>query len=389
MAIVFAFVLFAAVSALCLIVARGVKKIPRLKDHPMAGADAPSVSIVVTALNEAEAIEPALRSLLAIDYPRLEVIVINDRSTDGTPQILDRMATEYPGLRVLHIACLSPGWLGKNHALQRGAEIARGEYLVFTDADVVFAPDAVSRAAAYCRRLQVDHLTLLFDVVARTQLLRAMLLSFVVAFMARFQPWKVDRSPDRFVGVGGFNMVRRDAYFKAGGHAAIPLSVLDDLALGQLMKRSACNQHMLLGAGMVTVEWYRSTPELGRGIEKNIFAGFDYRLSQLTAATVVILVARVWPWIALFVTHGMAFWLYIATITAGLALYSSLLRMRGWSMRCLWFVPIVPLIELWMWWKGAVLVLARGGVVWRGTFYPLQDIRRAHRLAERKKSSAA
>jgi glycosyltransferase involved in cell wall biosynthesis len=389
MAILFASVLFAAVGVLCLTVILGARQIPRLKDSALAEDGAPSVSIVVTALNEADTIAPALQSLLAIDYPDLEVIVINDRSTDATPQILERMAAEQPRLRVLHITTLPSGWLGKNHALQRGAEIARGEYLLFTDADVLFAPDAVSRAAAYCRQGDVDHLTLLFDVVARTQLLRAMLLSFAVAFMMRFRPWQLEQSPDRFVGVGGFNMVRRSAYFALGGHAAIPLAVLDDLALGRLIKQGGYRQHLLLGNEMVTVEWYRNTPELGRGIEKNIFAGFDYRLSYLIAATVLILATRVWPWIALFVARGIAWWLYAATIAASLLLYAVLLRERGWSLRCLAFMPIVPLIEIWMWWKGALLVLKRGGVTWRGTFYPLAEIRHAHRLAARKKGPAA
>jgi len=236
----------------------------------------------------------------------------------------------------------------------------------------------VARAAAYCSRHQVDHLTLLFDVVARTQLLRAMLLSFAVAFMARFRPWKLHLSPERYVGVGGFNMVRRSAYLALGGHAAIPLAVLDDLELGRLIKQGGYSQHLLLGTDMVTVEWYRDTPELVRGIEKNIFAGFDYRLSQLAGATLLIFAARVWPWIGLFVTHGFARWLYAATIVATLALHAWLLRMNGWSLRCLAFAPVVPLIELWMWWRGTVLVLMRGGVTWRGTFYPLEEIRRAH-----------
>lgn len=388
MAIIFAFVLFVSVAALCLQVALGARKMASLKDSPddplIAGA-APKVSIIVTALNEADTIAPALRSLLAIDYPQLEIIVIDDRSTDATPAILDRIAVAHPSLRVLHIAALPSGWLGKNHALHCGAGMATGDFLLFTDADVVFAPDAVSRAAAYCNRHQVDHLTLLFDVVARTQLLRAMLLSFAVAFMARFQPWKVNRSPDRFVGVGGFNMVRRSAYLDVGGHAAIPLAVLDDLALGQLMKQGGHRQHALLGSGLVSVEWYRSTPELGRGIEKNIFAAFDYRLSRLALATVLIVVARVWPWIALFVTHGIVFYLSAATLAAGLLLSIDLLRARGWSYRCLLFAPIVPLIELWMWWRGSVLALARGGIVWRGSFYPLQQIRQAHRGAMKRK----
>jgi len=389
MAIFFALVIFFAVSVVSIMVATGARKMPRLKDQPRPTANTcGSVSIIVTALNEAETIEPALRSLLAIDYPQLEVIVIDDRSTDATGAILDRVAAAHPRLRVVHIDALPAGWLGKNHALHRGAGIASGDFLLFTDADVVFAPDAVARAAAYCHRHQVDHLTLLFDVVARTQLLRIMLLSFAVAFMARFQPWKINQSPNHFVGVGGFNMVRRDAYLAAGGHAAIALAVLDDLALGQLMKGNRYRQHALLGTDMVSVEWYCSTPALGRGIEKNIFSAFDYRLSRLVGATILIGATRVWPWAALFLTSGAAWWISAATVLVNLALYAGLLNVRGWSYRCLVFAPLVPLIELWMWWRGSLVTLMRGGIVWRGTFYPLDAIRRAQRAQGAKEGAA-
>jgi glycosyltransferase involved in cell wall biosynthesis len=380
MALIFAVLLFVGVSAICLNVGFGARRLRCLKDIEIDGP-LPKVSIVVTALNEADTIEPALLSLLKLDYPELEIIVINDRSTDATASILERIAGAHPMLRVVHINALPVGWLGKNHALLQGAQIASGEYLLFTDADVVFAPDAVSRAVSYARLHAVDHLTLLFDVIARTQLLRMMLLSFAVAFMARFQPWKVNQSSELFVGIGGFNMVRRDAYFAAKGHAAIPMAVLDDLALGQLMKRSGYRQHVLNGVEMVAVEWYRSTCDLGKGIEKNIFAAFDYQLIRLLGVTALMLAGRVWPWIALFVTDGLIWLFSAATIVVGLALYAYLLAIRGWSWRCLAFAPIVPLVELWMWWKGSLSTLTRGGIVWRGTFYPLKDIRDGHNVA--------
>jgi glycosyltransferase involved in cell wall biosynthesis len=381
MALILSAVLFGLVSMICLNVALGARKIACLKDVPIDQNTRPKVSIIVTALNEADTIEPALKSLLSIDYPMLEIIVINDRSTDATPVILEKIAADHPSLHVVHIDVLPAGWLGKNHALQQGAQIASGDYLLFTDADVVFAQDAVSRAVSYCQMHAVDHLTLLFDVVARTELLRIMLLSFGVAFMARFQPWKVNRSADKFVGIGGFNMVRRDAYLATGGHAAIPMAVLDDLALGQLLKNAGYLQHVLLGVDMVSVEWYRSTPDLSKGIEKNIFAAFDYQLMQLVGVTILMFATRVWPWLALLVTDGTAWWFSAATVLAGLALYGHLLLMRGWSLRCLVFAPIVPLLELWMWWKGSLSTLGRGGIVWRGTFYPLKDIKDMHTMS--------
>jgi hypothetical protein len=207
-----------------------------------------------------------------------------------------------------------------------------------------------------------------------------LIISFSISFMARFKPWKVSQSARHFIGVGGFNMVRRSAYFDAGGHAAMPLAVLDDIMLGKLLKSKGHRQHVLFGTGMVTIEWYRDTPELFRGLEKNIFSAFDYRMGQLIAVTLLILATRVWPWTALLVTSGAVWWINVATVCAGLALYVDLLHARGWSYRCLVFAPFVPLVELAMWWRGCLLTLVRRGIVWRGTRYSLDELRRAHDL---------
>lgn len=376
---------FLAASAVSIDVALGWRRIKHLKDVAVpAGARQPRVSLIVSALNEAGSIEPALRSLLAIDYPDLELIVIDDRSTDATGDILDRLAASQPRLRPIHLRELPPGWLGKNHALHRGAAMASGEYLLFTDADAVFAPSAVARAVAWCEAERVDHLTLFFDLVARPLLLRLMVISFAAAFMARFRPWKTAASTRHHVGIGGFNLVRRTAYEAVGGHGAIPLAVLDDMELGRLIKRAGCTQHVLSGEDMVFIEWYRSTPELMRGLEKNVFAGFDYRLGMLAAVTLLVLVTRIWPWLALLVASGPAWWLGLGAVLAGLALYVDLLRARGWPLRCLLFAPLVPLLELAIWWRACLLTLLRKGISWRGTRYPLAQLRAAHRaMAQR------
>ena len=370
---------FLAVAAVSLEVALGWRQITHLKDVPVQpDGRQPRVSLIVSALNEADTIEPALYSLAAIDYPDLEIIVVNDRSTDNTAAIIERVAAAVPRMRVLHIDTLPPGWLGKNHALHQGAAIATGEYLLFTDADAVFAPSAVARAVAYCNANAVDHLTLFFDVVAGTELLRLLVISFAAGFMARFRPWKVATSPRHYVGVGGFNLLRRSAYAGMGGHGAMPLAVLDDMTLGKLIKSSGYRQHVLSGLEMVFVEWYRSTPELVRGLEKNVFSGFDYKVSILAVVTLLVLVMRVWPWVALFTVSGVAWWVNVATLCAGVALYADLLLARKWHLRCLVFAPVVPLIELAIWWRACLLTIARGGITWRGTHYGLAALRRAH-----------
>lgn len=372
-------IIFLLVAGLSLELAIGSRRIRQLKEVPLQPVSSrPTVSIIIPALNEADTLEAALSSVLGISYPGLEIIAVNDRSTDDTGRILDAMAARSPNLRILHIDTLPPGWLGKNHALFQGAQLAQGNYLLFTDADVLFSPASIAHAISYCEAHQVDHLTLLFDVVAKTRLLGMLVLSFSVNFMARFKPWKVATSVKHFLGAGGFNLVRRQAYKEAGSHAAIPMAVLDDLMLGKLMKQHSFTQHVLYGRDMVGVEWYRSAREMMHGLEKNAFAAFDFRLSQLLAVSILMLLLRVWPWVALLFIEGMAWWLNLATVIAGLALYIDLVRISGWRYGCLIYAPVVALVELAIWWRGSISALRRGGIVWRGTFYPLDALRRLH-----------
>ncbi len=146
----------------------GMARLPWLSDvTPIASQDAPFVSIIFAARDEAEKLPAAIETLLAQDYPRFEVVAVNDRSTDQTPAILHESARMSRNLIVTDIASLPPGWLGKPHALVAGFEKSRGDWLVFTDADVHFAPDVLRRAVALAAERQWDHLTLLTAVEMR------------------------------------------------------------------------------------------------------------------------------------------------------------------------------------------------------------------------------
>jgi glycosyltransferase involved in cell wall biosynthesis len=355
----------------------GVRQLKFLRDVPANLAAAPpKVSIIVCALNEADTIEPALRSLLTLDYPNLEIIAINDRSTDGTPDILDRMARSHPQLRVLHVATLPADWLGKTHAMHQGALIASGDYLLFTDADVIFAPSTLSRAITYCEQHQLDHLTLLFEAIVNEELLRMLLLSVMSSLLRHFKPWKLRTSNQHYFGVGAFNLVRQSAYHAAGGHSALPMSVLDDMMLGKLMNQKGCRQEVMLGIDLVAVEWYRNSIDMLRGLQKNTFAVFDFRLSKLIAATVFMLAFNVWPWIGLYITTGATRWLNLTTLLLELSFFLGMIHGNGWRLRCLIFWPVITPLTLAMWWQGSLLTLMRGGIVWRGTFYSLRQLKR-------------
>src|SRR4051812_25283739 len=254
---------------------------------PLGDAEMPSVSIVVAARNEARGIEGAMRSLLALDAPRLEVVAVDDRSEDATGAILDRFARGEPRLRVVHVTELPAGWLGKNHALWLGAGHATGELLLFTDGDVEMAPDTLRRAAAFVAAERLDHLAAGMHVDMPGWLLQTFGVFFGVMFALFVRPWKVKDPRSRaHVGVGAFNLLRADAYRRIGTHRAIAMRPDDDLKLGKLVKKHGLRQDFVSATSHVRGEWSHSVGGALHGPRKNGFAGVDYRLSLILLATV-------------------------------------------------------------------------------------------------------
>lgn len=357
--------------------ASGGRQLVRLRDvAPLADGEMPSVAIVAAARNEARGIEAALRSLLRQDVPRLEVILVDDRSDDGTGEIADRLAAEEPRLKVVHVTELPPGWLGKNHALQLGADGASGELLLFTDADVVMAPDTLRRAAGHLLRGGFDHLTCGPHVDMPGWLLQTFGVFFGVMFVVFTRPWRAkDPRTTHHVGVGAFNLVRAEAYRRIGGHRAIAMRPDDDMKLGKLVKKNGLRQDLVSAPEHVRVEWYHSLGEAVRGLRKNGFAGVDYRLSLVVLATVTQLVFFVWPFAAVFVTHGATRWLYAAAVLLVLGIFAGAAREQRVPV---WYGPAVPLASLLfvvVIWNATLYALVHRGIEWRGTHYPLDELK--------------
>jgi glycosyltransferase involved in cell wall biosynthesis len=357
--------------------ATGTRRLRHLHDVPPAGAaEMPSVSIVIAARNEERGIEPALRSVLSQQGGDVEVIVVNDRSDDGTGAILDRMAAENPRLRVVHVAELPAGWLGKNHALWLGAQAARGELLLFTDADVVMTPDTVARAAGYLVREGMDHLTLAPRVIMPGRLLQAFGVAFGIFFSLFTRPWKArDPRSKQHVGIGAFNLVRADAYRRMGTHRAIAMRPDDDVKLGKLVKKNGFRSDFVMGAEHVSVEWYHSLREVVRGLRKNGFAGVDYRLWLVVFATVSQLLFFVWPFVAVWVTEGWTRIFYGIAVALILGINAAAARAQRTPTWYSIFFPFACLLFLFVMWNATVYALVNRGIEWRGTHYPLDELR--------------
>jgi hypothetical protein len=364
---------WARLAALGLAGRRALLRLP-----PAEGERSPPVTVVVPCRDEAPSVERAMRSLLAQDVPALRVVAVDDRSTDGTGAILARLAAADPRLEVVRVEALPEGWLGKNHACHVGARRARGEWLLFTDADVVFAPDALRRALEAARAHRLGHLAVLPRFVAPGLLERA----FVTAFAALLAPFVRVRDLRRpgtraYFGVGAFNLVRREEYERAGGHRRLALEVVDDVKLGLLLRRSGVAQGVADSGGLVQVRWQHGFAPSVLGLVKNAFAALEYRPGRAVAAALGAAFAGAAPLAVLLLGPDL---LPRALAAAALAVAAAhhgeaARRLSGASgAEGLLMAPCAVLLGSIVLASAAAAWL-RGGVVWRGTRYPLERVR--------------
>jgi glycosyltransferase involved in cell wall biosynthesis len=332
--------------------------------------------VIVAARNEASNIELALQSVLAQEYRDLEFIVVDDRSADETGRILDQMARNDPRLHVVHVADLPRGWLGKTHALQVGAERATGEWLLFTDANVVMERSVIRRAVGYLLHSQIDHLAIAPHAHMPGTLLNMVAGAFVLFFGLYTKPWKArDPKSRRHIGIGAFNLVRADAYRAIGGHRAIAMRPDDDMKLGKLIKKHGFRQDLVLGDGLITVEWYSSVGEMIHGFEKNTFAGMEYNLAAMAAGCTAQLVVFVWPILALVLTGGTTWWLNVAIVGLLTVLYMDTAHTHGLRRWHCVAAPLTALLFQYIVWRATLKTLWDDGIDWRGTHYSLRELK--------------
>ena len=269
--------------------------IPSLEPAPARKPGAPFLSVVVPARNEERDIGDATRAKLSCDDPAYEVVVVEDRSTDGTRDLLRRLEREYPGrLRVVDGVEPSPDWLGKPHAMHQGARAARatrpGDWLLFSDADVHFGPDLLARAFAHVEKEKLDFLTLFPTLEAKTFGERLMMPTLPAYGFCYLPGWIMNVSKARLFGGGGgvFNLIRRDLFDRIGGHEALKNSVVDDIQLGRNARLGGGRTAFALALDSVSLRMYHGFRETVNGFTKNLFFGVG---ANLPVAVLIILLS--------------------------------------------------------------------------------------------------
>jgi glycosyltransferase involved in cell wall biosynthesis len=360
------------------------------KWNPPPDAALPWLTIVVPARNEEAEIEPALRSLLRLNYPQFEVIAVNDRSTDQTGAIMDRIAVE-PGaqgrLRVIHVRDLPAGWLGKVHAMWQGAREndalgnaarqGRSDWLLFTDADCVFQADCLRRAIHYATTTATDHLVL-FPTAHMKTLGESMMIGFpqVMASFA-MRPWKVrDPKARDHIGVGAFNLVRRSAYNAIGTYETLRLEVVDDIKLGEAVKKAGLRQDVVFGHELVSLRWAVGAAGVVANLEKNLFAFLKFRISLALAVCALTFFLCVCPFLGLLLAPVWArapFAMSVAMIALAYTFTGRYMASSPWMfLTC----PIAALVFGFATLQSAFIAMRDGAITWRGTKYSLEELRK-------------
>jgi len=364
--------------------------------NPVLPSGNPRISIIVPARNEEQTIEQALRTLLALDYDNYEVITVNDRSTDRTGEILERLARDcqrrdedknpYPTLalggsprefRVIHHTELPAGWLGKTHAMWTAAHQASGEWLLFTDADVLFKPDSVRRALAYAEAEPADHVVLFPRMIMKRPGEYMMIAFFQTMFMFGHRPWKVaDPSTDYHMGVGAFNLVRRRVYEAIGTYEALRMEVLDDMKLGKVVKKAGFAQRNVFGGDLISIRWAHGAFGIVNNLTKNFFAVLSFQSWRTLASALALAFINLGPFLGGWFAHGWARLPFAVALGSMLLIYVGMSWRSGVPAYYFLLHPLSTGLFVYTLLRSMVLTLWNDGIVWRGTKYPLEELRK-------------
>ena len=334
------------------------------------GASYPALSVIIPACNEEESIEQAIRQLISQDYPDLEVIVVNDRSTDETGAVLEKLKVQYPQLKVITIYDLPPNWLGKNHAIYQGVKEATGEWLLFTDADVMFSHGSLKKTLRYALEHTLDHLTISPDLFYGGVFYRAFLTYLSFAITATVMVTNK-------VGIGAFNLVKKSVYQEIGGYEAIAMRVADDMSFGELVVNKGYKQDFgLSGKGFIIVKWYNTLFDLLKGIQKNQFAHFKYSVVTTLVICLYALLVGVYPFVGIFLGPIWARALCGISVLSLFAVYNRQAKYTNISRSYVVIHPISVLLYIGAILNSVVKTISRGGIEWRGTVYPLEVLKK-------------
>ncbi|MBV9182861.1 MAG: glycosyltransferase [Acidobacteria bacterium] len=342
------------------------------------GPEGNQVTVVVPARNEQGSIRDALERLMAIDYEGYRIIAVNDRSSDQTGRIMDELAEVVsPKLSVIHLDQLPPGWVGKTHAMWTAARRASSDWLLFTDADVMFRRDCLRRALAYAEQERADHLVILPWIVMQGPGEKMMLAFFQLLFVFGHRPWKVaDPKAKDHIGVGAFNLVRRSVYEAVGSFEALRFEVVDDMKLGKVIKNAGFRQRVVFGHKLIAIRWAQGARGVVNNLTKNFFAVMSFQTWRALLACLALGVLNLVPFLGTLFAPSWSRLPYAVALLLMFLLYVGIWRQGEIEPWYFLLHPISTLLFIYAMLRSMLVTLWSGGVEWRGTRYSLEKLRK-------------
>jgi len=260
----------------------------------------PMVSVLIPARNEEQNIKTCLGALTQQDYPNLDIIIIDDQSTDRTAHVVREFQAKSEAITLISGKELPPGWMGKNHALCQGVQKARGEYLLFLDADTrLTSPQCISQTVLYAMEHDTDLLTLVPDLECRSFWEKVVLPILGFFLINSLALKKINDSSSKVVSVvGPYLFFKRQTYERIGGHERIKDEIVEDLVLARTIKKEGYRFAYFLGTELFALRLYRDFHGIWEGFSKNFFVGMDRKVWAAIGCILLMFMVLVLPWLS-------------------------------------------------------------------------------------------
>jgi hypothetical protein len=293
---------------------------------------------------------------------------------------MDRIAAgreAHGRLKVVHITELPAGWLGKTHAMWTAAQQSLADWLLFTDADVLFRPDALRRALVYAESEPADHVVLFPSMIMKHPGEKMMIAFFQTLFVFGHRPWKVaDPETRDHMGVGAFNFIRRSVYEEIGTYQRLRMEVLDDMKLGKVVKNAGHRQRNVFGRDLISIRWAKGAMGVVHNLTKNFFAIMSFQWPRALLSCFGLGFLNLMPFLGVWLAHGWSRMPYAVALVCMFSIYVGMSWKSAVPAYYFALHPISTALFVYTMLRSMMLTLGRGGVVWRGTFYPLEELRR-------------
>jgi glycosyltransferase involved in cell wall biosynthesis len=333
----------------------------------------PQVTIVIPARNEAADIEATIRSLLNQEMVQVSIIVVNDHSSDATPQILARFAND-ARVQVLHDPPLTPGWLGKVNAMQFGLNHTQADLLLFADADIHFAPKTLATAVAEMQFRELDFLSLLPKVTSESHIEHALLPAYYLGVAQLAGPGLRNPQSPCALAAGAFMLIKRRVLTEIGGLEPLHDQALDDVTLARILKVRAYNIDVFAAPEFLTVRLFKSNYDAFWGLTKNGLAMVSNRWWLVPPMLFGNALGLWLPGLCVFFGLWQRNWAAVILALAALLIQGAVATRCRWlfdfrygRLWCAWLEPI-PVTCCYI--RATYYRLRRGGVFWRGRVIP-------------------